>query len=318
LSDVNHNMRVLIATCWDQLPEQRPFFPQIVDELKELFEALGPPLPSRPSQKSLRDSGGLNVSPAPKSSPVTAKPKPPPPKPKPTNGYEENLYQVPPIKPPAQKTVSNSNFNGVVSQYVYIKEILLEFMINSGGKCPWKNFAHYYQQVSLVAQPDLIQNLEFLFNDHGIVTRERIEDIGSRFVPLIAENDNDYNYLDQIIGGFTPIAIYNSVCYPWFHGFISFDEANSLVQNKPEGAFLIRFSNVYGCYALAVQHEGVVHNWRINGTPESRSFELNNQYYQSLNQIVITHMNVPLKIHALSNTGKEDVYLRAPVSRDSF
>jgi len=106
--------------------------------------------------------------------------------------------------------------------------------------------------------------------------------------------------------------IVEAVNYPWFHSFLDGNEANRMAQNDgKEGSFLIRFSGIPRCYALAVKHNGTPHQWRIY--ERNRKFHLDNMTYKSLNELVEIHRKEALRIGQLLNTGNEFVKLGDPL-----
>jgi hypothetical protein len=75
---------------------------------------------------------------------------------------------------------------------------------------------------------------------------------------LFANNDSLYHNADtESIKGYKINHILK-ICSPlWFHGFLSGQEAQSLLKGKVDGTFLVRFStNVLGTYALSVSFQG--------------------------------------------------------------
>lgn len=50
---------------------------------------------------------------------------------------------------------------------------------------------------------------------------------------------------------------------PWFHGFISREDAEARLKGKPNGAYLVRESTNYpGDYTLCLAFEGKVEHYR--------------------------------------------------------
>jgi len=74
----------------------------------------------------------------------------------------------------------------------------------------------------------------------------------------------------------------------WFHGDISTPESENRLMNKPEGSFLVRFSNTTaGCFSISkvsmdgsIKHHKILHK---AGEP----FEINSKSYSSLQELVL-------------------------------
>eukprot|EP01118_Nematostelium_gracile_P016457 TRINITY_DN681_c0_g1_i2.p1 TRINITY_DN681_c0_g1~~TRINITY_DN681_c0_g1_i2.p1 ORF type:complete len:144 (+),score=32.84 TRINITY_DN681_c0_g1_i2:63-494(+) len=124
----------------------------------------------------------------------------------------------------------------------------------------------------------------------------------------------------KIKGGYTTSQIVDIVGPRWFHGWISAEETKLGMANANQGAFLFRFSQNPPNYSLSVMHMGQVTHWRIACSKETDDsnpiFQIDDREYASIKDIVHKHMNEPLKVFQLLNTGKEDVYLKKEHPRD--
>jgi len=67
---------------------------------------------------------------------------------------------------------------------------------------------------------------------------------------------NHYNVLTQPF-------IWDLPLQDWFHGDVDKEEAKELLQDQPDGTFLIRFST-QGCFAASFMNQGQLHNVLIN------------------------------------------------------
>jgi hypothetical protein len=105
----------------------------------------------------------------------------------------------------------------------------------------------------------------------------------------------------------------------WFHGYLSADNAKILLQDRPEGSFLFRFSGNPSCYSLSVSHSGEVTHWRIS-TRKTTDFDpplfsIDDVAYPSLKDLVIYHQKFPLIASYLIHSGDEKVYLTKEVGK---
>jgi len=116
--------------------------------------------------------------------------------------------------------------------------------------------------------------------------------------------------------GYTISKIATLIGYSWFHGWMTYEDAESSVSKAQEGTFLFRFSTGKpGVYALTVAHNGQPNNWRVHTEKDGR-LELNNSYYSSLNDVFVKHKSNPLKIVREDKT-TEDVILKDGIPRQA-
>lgn len=72
----------------------------------------------------------------------------------------------------------------------------------------------------------------------------------------------------------------------WFHGSITRDEAENLLQPRDEGLFLVRESTNYpGDYTLCVCFQGKVEHYRVKYLDKKLTID-DEEYFDNLNQLV--------------------------------
>lgn len=81
----------------------------------------------------------------------------------------------------------------------------------------------------------------------------------------------------------------NFVCFlysSWFHGSISRDEAEHLLQPRDDGLFLVREStNFPGDYTLCVCFQGKVEHYRVKYLDNKLTID-DEEYFENLGQLV--------------------------------
>lgn len=102
----------------------------------------------------------------------------------------------------------------------------------------------------------------------------------------------------------------------WFFGFMNPIETNKILLNQPSGTFLFRFSSVPGCYTLSVSNQGQVGHWRIKSEkgPDWTAFWIDERKYNSLTNIIETHLLEPLKVNA-ERSNQQPIRLEMPYER---
>ena len=102
----------------------------------------------------------------------------------------------------------------------------------------------------------------------------------------------------------------------WFFGFLPAETAQSMLETKPLGTFLFRFSSTPGCYTLSANC-GTVGHWRINASKEGTNpiFRVDTLKYKSLHEVIEKHGRnrdpLPGKI-------KEEHYLISPLDKSLY
>jgi len=77
-----------------------------------------------------------------------------------------------------------------------------------------------------------------------------------------------------------------SFLFRWFHGSITRDEAEHLLQPRDEGLFLVRESTNYpGDYTLCVCFQGKVEHYRVKYLDKKLTID-DDEYFDNLNQLV--------------------------------
>lgn len=72
----------------------------------------------------------------------------------------------------------------------------------------------------------------------------------------------------------------------WFHGSITRDEAESLLQPREDGLFLVREStNFPGDYTLCVCFQGKVEHYRVKYLDNKLTID-DEEYFENLGQLV--------------------------------
>ncbi|XP_068095675.1 phosphatidylinositol 3-kinase regulatory subunit gamma isoform X1 [Hyperolius riggenbachi] len=83
----------------------------------------------------------------------------------------------------------------------------------------------------------------------------------------------------------------------WFVGDLNRDQAEELLQGKPDGAFLIRESSKKGCYACSVVTEGDVKHCVIYSTSRGYGFAEPYNLYSTLKDLVLHYQHTSLVQH---------------------
>ncbi|PAV89590.1 hypothetical protein WR25_18095 [Diploscapter pachys] len=93
--------------------------------------------------------------------------------------------------------------------------------------------------------------------------------------------------------GFDPIS---KAVAPWFHGIISRDQAENLLQDKPTGSFLVRVSErIWGYTVSYVVGDGTYKHFLIEKIPEGYQFLGTNQVvHDQLYDLVQYHESAPI------------------------
>lgn len=74
--------------------------------------------------------------------------------------------------------------------------------------------------------------------------------------------------------------------YSWFHGSITRDEAEHLLQPREDGLFLVREStNFPGDYTLCVCFQGKVEHYRVKYLDNKLTID-DEEYFENLGQLV--------------------------------
>jgi len=130
--------------------------------------------------------------------------------------------------------------------------------------------------------------------------------------------------LSNVGGGYEMENIVASVSPLWFHNYMSSQEAQDLLKDKGEGAFLIRFSTTNpGSYALSVAYSDTVGHWRISCEKENFKpplYKIDGKGYPSLDSIVSKHKpgpaGTPLKIKQPKQGQPSTCYLGTQLDRN--
>lgn len=93
-------------------------------------------------------------------------------------------------------------------------------------------------------------------------------------------------YLHYHITLIQRILINMSINSRWFHGSITRDEAESLLQPREDGLFLVREStNFPGDYTLCVCFQGKVEHYRVKYLDNKLTID-DEEYFENLGQLV--------------------------------
>lgn len=102
----------------------------------------------------------------------------------------------------------------------------------------------------------------------------------------------DCNNLIRNNTSLSPIAPVNKKCevklnaMPWFHGSITRDEAEYLLQPREDGLFLVREStNFPGDYTLCVCFQGKVEHYRVKYAEHKLTID-DEEFFENLGQLV--------------------------------
>lgn len=112
----------------------------------------------------------------------------------------------------------------------------------------------------------------------------------------LSNNNNNNNFDDLNLNGTSSISTASSShqkklemklnTMPWFHGSITRDEAETLLQPREEGLFLVRESTNYpGDYTLCVCFQGKVEHYRVKYLDKKLTID-DEEYFDDLNQLV--------------------------------
>lgn len=83
--------------------------------------------------------------------------------------------------------------------------------------------------------------------------------------------------------------------YSWFHGSITRDEAEHLLQPREDGLFLVREStNFPGDYTLCVCFQGKVEHYRVKYLDNKLTID-DEEYFENLGQLVAVSIRLILR-----------------------
>jgi len=181
----------------------------------------------------------------------------------------------------------------------------------------WSAFATAFGS-ALNATADQVRQLEYLFNEKGVVKKAVWDQFLQWFTPLVAP---DMYQTSTAAEGWAIDSILEITTPPWFHGFVESTNAQKALKSKSDGAFLFRFSTTNpGCYALSVAYSNTVGHWRISCDKlagKAAVFKIDGREYRSLKDVVQTHAfgKEPLKIKQPKPNQASTCFLGAPLSR---
>lgn len=91
-----------------------------------------------------------------------------------------------------------------------------------------------------------------------------------------------------------------SLCCRWFHGSITRDEAELLLQPRDDGLFLVREStNFPGDYTLCVCYQGKVEHYRVKYLENKLTID-DEEYFENLGHLVAVSFS-PLVFFTFNN-----------------
>lgn len=94
--------------------------------------------------------------------------------------------------------------------------------------------------------------------------------------------------------------LHPSLCCRWFHGSITRDEAELLLQPRDDGLFLVREStNFPGDYTLCVCYQGKVEHYRVKYLENKLTID-DEEYFENLGHLVAVSFS-PLVFFTFNN-----------------
>jgi len=163
------------------------------------------------------------------------------------------------------------------------KEEIEGSIMNAFGSEHFLNFSQFVTVFSKVAKIDenTVKSFEYLFsNRDGKVPRDTWDSFSRWFSPITfkAEEGFSISLITQIL---------QEKC---FFGFVSGSEARTILEKKPPGTYILRFSSSPKSYAISVSLEnGTVGHWKIESQfkqGEGVTFILDNISFKSLQELI--------------------------------
>jgi len=190
-------------------------------------------------------------------------------------------------------------------------------VFNGRMKISWQEFSSAVEAF-LNTTADSLEKIKYLVTDNeGVADKALWEHLLKWFTPLYPNGTTiEVNQKNKE----EPAYLFNdlvNICSPnWFFGWMSPVDRNKMLLGQPSGTFLFRFSSFPGWYTLSVSNEGQVGHWRIKSVkgPNWENFWIDERKYDSLTNIIETHLLEPLKVNTDRST-QRPVRLETPCER---
>jgi len=135
-----------------------------------------------------------------------------------------------------------------------------------------------------------IATLYFVLVTNGTVSQEQFKHL-LRWFGTPKPINSEFDFQD----GITINQIAQLLEKPWFHGFISGNQAFSLLENQPAGTWLIRFSSSPPDFAITMKPSNEVPcHWKIEKI--NNGFSIFDRNYSDLFHVVGVHSKEGLKL----------------------
>jgi len=182
----------------------------------------------------------------------------------------------------------------------------------------WNVFVHTLQKATNVTVK-VVEKMKYLLAENEMVAKKTWCDFLEWFTPLCQSDNYETSTSKVVENGWSIEEISEVVGANFFFGFISAEQAKSILSNKPYGAYLFRFSSNPGCYALTVNY-GAIGHWRITAEKYGTAppiFKIDGRPYKNLYDIVDVHRvgGEPLSI---KGSTQKSCFLKAEVDRNEI
>lgn len=214
---------------------------------------------------------------------------------------------------PAQSRLNHNPY-----QTSHSLEELVEIGFKGQPNIPWEDFGAVLK-LHLNADVNVMNKLKFCLNKNGDVHLDSWVEFAQWFFPLTLPDEVYQTQTNQYVipNGYTIEEIADIVGNPWFFGKMEASEARPLLESRPVGSFLFRFSSQAGMYSLSVNY-GQIGHWRIESKKEGSQtiFRIDGRPYRSLHHIIESHKPGEETLAVRNST--VSCYLKYPVDRNEI
>jgi len=154
------------------------------------------------------------------------------------------------------------------------------------GPIDWQQFTSKVSNWTKTDQKHLDKLKFILVDKNNQVNSAVLSNFFKVFNPITTDSSKGYTFpkIIDLIG------------YPWFHGWISNEEAEATLTKSKDGSFLFRFTPAKpGSYDLMSFHSGKICYWRLQTSKELK-LESSTATFDSLGDFEKIHKQSPLKL----------------------
>jgi len=312
----------LINYCWKLDPDERPTFTEIYTSLENVKGGLPADqqisqfagFSSGGSKGTLRTSSAANNENSNHSMTMTATSRP-------------QHIQTSRTSQSSLSSNSNGSYSGSPAlsrlghnpyQTSHTLEELIEIGFKGQQSITWEEFGAVLKQ-HLNAETNIMNKLKYCLYHNGDVELDAWLLFSQWFFPLTLPDEVYQTQTNQYVipNGYTIEEIADIVGNSWFFGKMEASEARPILESRPIGSYLFRFSSQAGMYSLSVNY-GQIGHWRIESKKEGSqtTFRIDGRPYRSLHHIIETHKPGEETLAVRNST--VSCYLKFPVDRNEI